>query len=126
MCSCPNGPNQNIGLIRRIPRKDCILKDTNIRRVKISKYYISKDRISDIVSMICEAKDPVSYPFKSDSFCLPLRQALLPGGTSSLIPGNSILIESRENADSSAWGWQMMATKALIGSNDACCIGRGN
>jgi len=32
----------------------------------------------------------------------------------------------KKNADSSAWGWQVKATKALIGSKDACCIGKGN
>lgn len=44
--------------------------------MNISKDYFSKEKISAIASMLGEAENAVSYPFKSESFCLSVRQAL--------------------------------------------------
>lgn len=91
------------------------MKDTNIRGMKISKYFISRNRFSNLVSMICETENPAFCPFKSDIFCLPWRWALQSafGGTSSLTSGNSTLIQSRKITNSFARGWQMVAPAAL-------------
>lgn len=110
--SWPNAPCQNTRLIIEFP-VNCILRDTNIRKMKISNSYICRDRISDIVNMICEAFVPSNQIASAPLWGRPPQSAF--GGASSRIPGNSTLIQWRKIADINARGWQMMATAALIG-----------
>lgn len=74
-----------------------------------------------------EAKRPVFYPFKSDSFCLFLRQApAISMWRSFKLCNRKQYPGSVKEKNAYGWtrGWQTRATQALIGSRDACYKGK--